>query len=95
MTTNRYPLPSIPNSRARSLAVVRRMAPRWASSSARAATEETCLRGMMRTWVGAWGCRSLKATTSGVERRIWAGASPAAMRQNTQDLDTRDLSERR
>src|SRR3954451_10866059 len=62
-----------------------------ASDAASAARFRWCSFGMTRTWVGACGLMSRKASTRSDSWTTSAGISPATMRQNRQSLTAADL----
>ena len=55
-----------------------------ASPSSKSWADPICRRGITRTWVGAAGLMSLKATTSSVSITMSAGMSPDEIEQNRQ-----------
>src|SRR3954467_6902860 len=62
--------------------------------SASSAASATCCRGTTRTWTGACGSTSRKATAWSVRATTSAGTSPATIRQNRQSSPTRHIVSR-
>src|ERR1700722_11557582 len=66
------------------LAAVTSAATSSASPGPTAAASAMWRRGTIRTWTGAWGLMSRKATVRSSVRTMSAGTSPATMEQNRQ-----------